>query len=81
MNVGDCAGTDKEGVRRPICDMTLLIFHLVLSAFTFEGVDVHKAARILEWNLERYPNGALSSLSGTSRASDFFCLLSPPSYT
>jgi hypothetical protein len=48
----------NEGVRRPICDMSLLIFHLVLSAFTFEGVDVRKAARVLEWNLERYPNGA-----------------------
>jgi hypothetical protein len=38
--------------------MSLLIFHLVLSAFTFEGVDVRKAARVLEWNLKRYPNGA-----------------------
>ncbi|KAG2117585.1 hypothetical protein DEU56DRAFT_761371 [Suillus clintonianus] len=46
-----------EGVRRAICDMSLLIFHLVLSAFTFEGVDVRKAARVLEWNLKRYPNG------------------------
>ncbi|KAG2113971.1 hypothetical protein DEU56DRAFT_749051, partial [Suillus clintonianus] len=49
--------TDAEGVRRAICDMSLLIFHLVLSAFTFEGVDVRKAARVLEWNLKRYPNG------------------------
>ncbi|KAG2137023.1 hypothetical protein DEU56DRAFT_736904 [Suillus clintonianus] len=48
---------DTEGVRRAICDMSLLIFHLVLSAFTFEGVDVRKAARVLEWNLKRYPNG------------------------
>jgi hypothetical protein len=50
--------TEAEGVRRAICDMSLLIFHLVLSAFTFEGVDVRKAARVLEWNLKRYPNGA-----------------------
>lgn len=48
---------ETEGVRRAICDMSLLIFHLVLSAFTFEGVDVRKAARVLEWNLKRYPNG------------------------
>ncbi|KAG1873955.1 hypothetical protein F4604DRAFT_1582539 [Suillus subluteus] len=48
---------EAEGVRRAICDMSLLIFHLVLSAFTFEGVDVRKAARVLEWNLKRYPNG------------------------
>lgn len=53
-----CPFTEAEGVRRAICDMSLLIFHLVLSAFTFEGVDVRKAARVLEWNLKRYPNGA-----------------------
>lgn len=56
--------TEAEGVRRAICDMSLLIFHLVLSAFTFEGVDVRKATRILEWNLKRYPNGACSVLGG-----------------
>ncbi|KAG2356007.1 hypothetical protein BDR07DRAFT_1492428 [Suillus spraguei] len=48
---------EAEGLRRAICDMTLLIFHLVLSTFTFESVDVRKAARVLEWNLKRYPNG------------------------
>ncbi|KIJ64163.1 hypothetical protein HYDPIDRAFT_112092 [Hydnomerulius pinastri MD-312] len=48
---------ESEGVRRAICDMTLLIFHLVLSAYTFEGVDVALARRVVEWNLERYPNG------------------------
>lgn len=48
---------EAEGVRRAICDMSLLIFHLVLSAFTFEGVDVRKASKVLEWNLKRYPNG------------------------
>ena len=48
---------ESEGVRRAICDMTLLIFHLVLSSYTFEGVDVNMARRIVEWNLERYPNG------------------------
>lgn len=48
---------ETEGLRRAICDMSLLIFHLVLSTFTFESVDVRKAARVLEWNLERYPNG------------------------
>lgn len=37
--------------------MTLLIFHLVLSSYTFEGVDVNLARRIVEWNLQRYPNG------------------------
>ncbi|KAF9555191.1 hypothetical protein CPC08DRAFT_737445 [Agrocybe pediades] len=47
----------EEGVRRSICDMALLIFHLVLSSFTFEGVDIGVADRILKWNLKRYPNG------------------------
>ncbi|KJA26681.1 hypothetical protein HYPSUDRAFT_63897 [Hypholoma sublateritium FD-334 SS-4] len=50
-------GVAEEGVRRSICDMTLLIFHLVLSSFTFDGVDTSVAATILAWNLKRYPNG------------------------
>ncbi|KAG1736065.1 hypothetical protein EDD22DRAFT_1010255, partial [Suillus occidentalis] len=61
-----CPFAEAEGVRRAICDMSLLIFHLILSAFTFEGVDVRKAARVLEWNLKRYPNG-IFFLSGASR--------------
>ncbi|RDB18771.1 Tetratricopeptide repeat protein 39B [Hypsizygus marmoreus] len=50
-------GTAEEGLRRTICDMSLLIFHLVLSSFTVECVDIGIAARVLEWNLKRYPNG------------------------
>ena len=37
--------------------MILLIFHLVLSSFTFDGVDVSIASKVLKWNLKRYPNG------------------------
>lgn len=48
---------EQEGIRRPICDMALLIFHLVLSSFTFDGVDVMFANKILEWNLKRFPRG------------------------
>ena len=47
-------------MRRAICDMTLLIFHLVLSAFTFDGVDISVATKVLKWNLKRYPNGISS---------------------
>ncbi|KXN89075.1 Tetratricopeptide repeat protein 39B [Leucoagaricus sp. SymC.cos] len=47
----------EEGVRRTICDMVLLIFHLVLSSFTFDCVDITVADKILKWNLKRYPNG------------------------
>ena len=45
-------------MRRAICDMTLLIFHLVLSSFTFEGVDIRMAQKILDYHIQRYPNGA-----------------------
>ncbi|KAI5118784.1 hypothetical protein M0805_005014 [Coniferiporia weirii] len=49
--------TAHEGVRRSICDMALLIFHLVLGSFTAAGVDVPRAARILAWNRSRFPGG------------------------
>ena len=38
--------------------MSLLIFHLVFSNITFEGVDIRMAQRILDYHIERYPNGA-----------------------
>ena len=44
--------------------MSLLLFHLVLSSFTFDGVDVKLAGRVLEWNLRRYPNGEFLSFFG-----------------
>ncbi|KIM74729.1 hypothetical protein PILCRDRAFT_827932 [Piloderma croceum F 1598] len=53
-----------EGVRRSICDMMLLIFHLVLSSFTFDGVDIAMAQKILDWNLRRYPNGVFFLFGG-----------------
>lgn len=61
---------ESEGVRRAICDMCLLIFHLVLSAYTFEGVDVPMARRMVEWNLQRYPNGASSTSIHPCRIAD-----------
>ncbi|KAF9034810.1 hypothetical protein BJ165DRAFT_1356068 [Panaeolus papilionaceus] len=54
---GPSISASAEGVRRSICDMSLLIFHLVLSSFTVEGVDVGVADRVLRWNLKRFPNG------------------------
>ncbi|KAJ7743912.1 hypothetical protein DFH07DRAFT_869858 [Mycena maculata] len=56
-DVPPTVGTEEEGVRRSICDMTLLIFHLVMGSFTFDCVDVPMAARIVKWNLKRYPEG------------------------
>lgn len=37
--------------------MIILVFHLVLSGFTFDGVDIEFASRILDWNTFRYPSG------------------------
>uniref|UniRef100_A0A0W0FP07 Uncharacterized protein n=1 Tax=Moniliophthora roreri TaxID=221103 RepID=A0A0W0FP07_MONRR len=60
--------TADEGLRRTICDMALLIFHLVLSSFTFDGVDVDIAQKIVDWNLKRYPDGVFF-LFGAGRLS------------
>ncbi|PBK72107.1 hypothetical protein ARMSODRAFT_743500 [Armillaria solidipes] len=46
-----------EGLRRPLCDMALIVFHLVISSFTFGGVDIHMADKIIHWHAKRYPNG------------------------
>lgn len=54
----------NEGVRRTICDIVLLIFHLVLSSFTFDGVNISMAQKILDWNLKRYPNGVFFLFGG-----------------
>lgn len=56
--------------------MALLIFHLVLSSFTFEGVDVSLASKIVKWNLKRYPNGASSFPMTPVVALKFFRLVS-----
>ncbi len=58
--------------------MTLLIFHLFLSSFTHDGVDIMMAQKVVEWNLKRYPEGKfISSLSfvGESNFTGFFFLL------
>ena len=38
----------SEGIRRPICDIVLLSFHLVLSSFTTVGVSMPAASRIIK---------------------------------
>jgi tetratricopeptide (TPR) repeat protein len=48
--------------------MALLIFHLILSSITFEGVDLSIARKILDWNLKRYPKGVFF-LFGAGRIS------------
>ncbi|PVF92998.1 hypothetical protein CPB86DRAFT_809145 [Serendipita vermifera] len=48
---------EQEGCRRSLCDIVLLLFHLVFSGFTYDGVDIDFAESILAWNAQRYPSG------------------------
>lgn len=49
---------NNEGIRRPICDMILLTFHLVISVLMpVAGVDIAAARKILAYNMRRYPDG------------------------
>lgn len=49
---------EGQGIRRPLCDMSLLMYHLRVSTFIpAPRVDIDIAARVLEYNLELYPYG------------------------
>lgn len=49
---------EDEGIRRPICEMSLLMYHLVISTFIpVNGVDISFADKVLHFNLKRYPEG------------------------
>ncbi|KAK4687223.1 tetratricopeptide repeat protein 39, partial [Tremellales sp. Uapishka_1] len=51
----------NEGLRRPVCDLILLTFHLVISVLMpVANTDVKMASNILDYNMKRYPNGRLS---------------------
>ncbi|ORX39801.1 hypothetical protein BD324DRAFT_615036 [Kockovaella imperatae] len=47
----------NEGLRRPVCDMILLAFHLVISTLIPVQTDVPLARNILAYNTRRYPDG------------------------
>ncbi|ODO03402.1 hypothetical protein L198_02249 [Cryptococcus wingfieldii CBS 7118] len=48
----------NEGLRRPICDMILLAYHLVISVLIpISGIDVPLARNVLAYNMKRYPDG------------------------
>lgn len=50
--------TSEEGIRRQICDMALLLHHLVISTYLpVNGVDINIADKVLHFNLKRYPEG------------------------
>lgn len=59
---------EEEGIRRCICDISLLNFHLILSSVTFESVNLSMARKILDCNLKQYPNGVFF-LFGAGRIS------------
>jgi hypothetical protein len=42
---------------RTVYVIFLLVFRLVLSSFTFKGVDVDMADKIVRWTLRRHPEG------------------------
>lgn len=49
---------EKEGIRRQVCDMGILLYHLVISTFIpVTGVDIDFADKVLHYNLDRYPQG------------------------
>lgn len=49
---------ESEGIRRPVCDMGILLFHLVISVFIpVTGVNIGFADRVLHYHLQRYPQG------------------------
>ena len=56
--------SEHKGVCQTICNIVLLIFHLALSSFTFDGVDILMVQKILDRNLRCDPNGKQASSSG-----------------
>ncbi|KAL0081138.1 hypothetical protein J3Q64DRAFT_1756754 [Phycomyces blakesleeanus] len=49
--------SSDEGLRRQLCDMVIILYHIVLSRMMpLENVDVNLAERVLAYNLEIYPN-------------------------
>ncbi len=49
---------DEEGVRRPLCDIAICVYHLIISAYIpVTDVDFEFADKVLSWDLVRFPNG------------------------
>ncbi|KAK0570138.1 hypothetical protein OC861_000280 [Tilletia horrida] len=50
--------TDEEGVRRPLCDISIMFYHLICSSYVpIPDVDIDMGDKILSWNLVRFPQG------------------------
>jgi len=51
-------GALQEGARRPLCDLAILLYHLVIpTSVPLPDVDLTLADRVLSWNLHRFPQG------------------------
>lgn len=49
---------DAEGLNRPLCDMAILVYHLVIATnLPMVDVDLPFASKVLSWNLARFPRG------------------------
>lgn len=49
---------DEEGVRRPLCDIVILMYHLWVSSYIpVTELDFEFADKVLSWNLLRFPKG------------------------
>ncbi|KAG9041116.1 hypothetical protein FS837_012722, partial [Tulasnella sp. UAMH 9824] len=73
---------EDEGLRRPCTDLTLLIFHLFISSFTYSGVDLEQARAIVNYNLTLYPEGVFFLfLKGRLHVMESRPLLAIASYT
>lgn len=56
--IGSGFPPDEEGIRRPVCDMAVLTYHLVISTFMpVQGTDIPLAQAVLWHYLARYPRG------------------------
>ncbi|KAK0527646.1 hypothetical protein OC842_004808, partial [Tilletia horrida] len=50
--------TDEEGVRRPLCDIAIMCYHLIISSYVpITDIDIDMGDKILSWNLVRFPQG------------------------
>lgn len=63
----------QEGFRRPLCDLAILVYHLVIpSSVPLPDVDLVMADHVLTWNQRRFPQGVFylffSSLMYVSQA-------------
>jgi hypothetical protein len=47
----------EEGIRRPLADLIIIVFHTLSPTFLADHVDLSLAEAMLKWNGSRYPNG------------------------